>query len=173
MRKAATNDLYSRIGQQITSTPRNQIEGLVKLPSIEKHHGSQIQYGLLEEELLADLQLSQGPSIMKKSHTLENGIDDPNDYRYYDFITNGSVEMFDQQQDLPSDMIMKPIDRNLTSEQKESHNHKSHRHLKPLKLENKENVASSSNLYIPSQASGAKSRRNLNQRTNRQSLMAQ
>ena len=63
MRKAATNDLYSRIGQQITSTPRNQIEGLVKLPSIEVKQ-SQIQYGLLEEELLADLQLSQGPSIM-------------------------------------------------------------------------------------------------------------
>lgn len=97
-RKAATNDLYSRIGQEITSTPRNG--GLMPLPNIDlKLNPKSYQHSSIMEEYqesFTDLKVHREDSLLKKSNTVEQQLHG-NDPIYYDFITNSSIGMFDNQ----------------------------------------------------------------------------
>lgn len=102
-RKRATNDLYTRIGEQITQTPRKQMDGLMKLPTYDMaHHGQYMNQQSIQEESLQDLHMNHQDSLTKRSSLpLEKSLNGGgnNDMMYYDFITNSSVEMFEHHQD--------------------------------------------------------------------------
>lgn len=188
-RKAVTNDLYSRVGHQI-ATPRKNIDGLTKLPVIGFNPpGSNFNPSVLEQPL-TELQMNHQDSLLKRSSTQEQQLIGPQEYVYYEFITNSSVEMFDEplvkpqpefqkSLDPTNDLIASSIERHFKSEQKTKpfNNHKSHRHLLPPPLDNKENQIYASNQQVSQKlghhASGQKSRRNLVQRANRHSMMGQ